>query len=242
MSWVIVGVKKKCSRKFRQNRREKFVVVVCSAWFSLARCEFVRLGSAWFVRPGEASSYRFDLVKRRHRRADPSSFRFVTSRLSSCRWVASWRREGGDESFRREANLNGYAAGKYPPNTLGNSKPIGNTSINENKENATFPIRTITLRGSNTNEVKREGTFKRLPDPEFQARKEKDLCFKCNEKYSTDHKCKMNDQREFWMFVVADINEEFEIIEEEETERKESNVVEVKGVNTACVEYGTTTS
>ncbi|TYK21389.1 ty3-gypsy retroelement transposase [Cucumis melo var. makuwa] len=139
------------------------------------------------------------------------------------------------EIIRGEGNLNGYAAGKYPPNSRGNSRTTGNTSINENRENTTFPIRTITLRGSNTNEVKREGTFKRLPASKFQARKEKGLCFKCNEKYSADHKCKMKDQKELWMFVVIDNNEEFEIIEEEETERKELNVVEARGVNTGCV-------
>ncbi|KAA0062661.1 Transposon Ty3-I Gag-Pol polyprotein [Cucumis melo var. makuwa] len=48
------------------------------------------------------------------------------------------------------------------------------------------------------------------------ARKEKGLCFRCNEKYSADHKCKMKELRELRMFVVAGENEEYEIIEEKE--------------------------
>ncbi|KAA0033061.1 ty3-gypsy retroelement transposase [Cucumis melo var. makuwa] len=52
-------------------------------------------------------------------------------------------------------------------------------------------MRTITLRSSNSGEVRKERSMKRLPDVEFQARKEKGLCFKCNEKYSAYHKWTM---------------------------------------------------
>ena len=38
--------------------------------------------------------------------------------------------------------------------------------------------------------------MKRLSDAEFQARKEKGLCFRCNEKYSHDHRCKNREQME----------------------------------------------
>lgn len=31
--------------------------------------------------------------------------------------------------------------------------------------------------------------FKRLSEAEFQAKKEKGLCFKCDEKYSIGHRC-----------------------------------------------------
>lgn len=75
--------------------------------------------------------------------------------------------------------MNGYVAGKYPLISTKNSKNTGNAYISKNKGNTTFPIRTITLRGSNTNEPRKEGTFKRLPHMEFQAWKEKGLCFKC---------------------------------------------------------------
>ena len=45
-----------------------------------------------------------------------------------------------------------------------------------------------------------------LPDAEFQARKKKGLCFRCNEKYSADHKCKIKELRELRMFVVVGEN------------------------------------
>lgn len=86
-------------------------------------------------------------------------------------------------------------------------------------------MRTITLRSSNSGEVRKERSMKRLPDVEFQARKEKGLCFKCNEKYSAYHKCKMKEQQELRMFVVVNENEEYEIIEENEVEKKELTMV-----------------
>lgn len=51
--------------------------------------------------------------------------------------------------------------------------------------------------------------------PNFKQKKEKGLCFRCNEKYSHDHRCKAKEQRELRMFVVNGENEELEIIEEE---------------------------
>ncbi|KAL0550402.1 hypothetical protein IC582_014912 [Cucumis melo] len=99
-----------------------------------------------------------------------------------------------------------------------------------------FPIRTITLRSSDVGEVRKEDTSKQLPNVEFQARKEKGLCFRCNEKYSADNKCKMKEQRELRMFVVVNETEEYEIIQESEPERKELTRLEVKGDNTAYVE------
>ena len=73
------------------------------------------------------------------------------------------------------------------------SAKTGTNYVVGEKGNTTFPIRTITLRSSNSGEVHKDGTSKRLTDIEFQARKEKGLCFRCNEKYSADHKCKMKE-------------------------------------------------
>ncbi|KAA0054134.1 Transposon Ty3-I Gag-Pol polyprotein [Cucumis melo var. makuwa] len=70
----------------------------------------------------------------------------------------------------------------------GNVKSVVIYSTSDSKGNTMFPIRTITLRSSNAGEVHKEGPTKCLPDAEFQAMREKGLCFKCNEKYSTDHK------------------------------------------------------
>lgn len=71
------------------------------------------------------------------------------------------------EIIRGEENLNGYAGGKYPQYPSGNTKSNVNTSTNENKGNTTFPMRTITLRGSTNGETRKEGSIKRLPDAEF---------------------------------------------------------------------------
>lgn len=121
------------------------------------------------------------------------------------------------EIIRGEANLKGYAGGKYPYYPSANTESTTTIMTNECKNNTTFLMRTITLRGVASGETqnRREGTAKHLSDAKFQARKEKGLCFQCNEKYSHDHKCKAKEQRELRMFVVKAENEEFEIIEEE---------------------------
>ncbi|KAL0541544.1 hypothetical protein IC582_021596 [Cucumis melo] len=140
------------------------------------------------------------------------------------------------EIIRSETNLNGYAGGKYPPQAATNMKSFNYQHYNDNKGNTSFPIRTITLKSLNAGEVRKEGTSKRLPDAEFQLRREKGLCFKCNEKYSANHKCKMKKQRELRMFVVNSNNEELEIVEEAEAESTELRTVEVQKNTTACVE------
>ncbi|KAL0561468.1 hypothetical protein IC582_001896 [Cucumis melo] len=56
------------------------------------------------------------------------------------------------------------------------------------------------------------------------------------EKYSTDHKCKMKEQRELRMFVENNNNEELEIIEDVESEVAELRTAEVQHHTTACVE------
>lgn len=42
--------------------------------------------------------------------------------------------------------------------------------------------------------------FKRLPKTEYDARREKGLCFNCNEKYTYAHKC----ARQFQIILVAE--------------------------------------
>ena len=85
------------------------------------------------------------------------------------------------EIIRNKANLNGYAKGKYPLSNSSNIKSSATMNNSENKGNTIFPMRTMTLR-TMAGEVKKEGPTKRLPDAEFQARKEKGLYFRCNEK------------------------------------------------------------
>ncbi|KAA0035415.1 peroxidase 64 [Cucumis melo var. makuwa] len=98
------------------------------------------------------------------------------------------------EIIRGEANLNGFSGGKYLPQSSVSTKSVANQYVSDAKGNTSFPIRTITLRSPNAGE--------------------------CNEKYSADHKCKMKEQHELRMFVVTNNNEELEIIEEAETEKR----------------------
>ncbi|KAA0053433.1 ty3-gypsy retrotransposon protein [Cucumis melo var. makuwa] len=139
------------------------------------------------------------------------------------------------ELIRNEANLNGFAGGKYPPQSTANNRGTTN-AINDNKGNTTFPMRTITLRSSNNTEIRKDTNSRRLPDAEFQARKEKGLCFRCNEKYSADHKCKMKELRELKMFVVIKEGEEYEIIKENTAEEKTLAVLQVEEEQKAFAE------
>ncbi|KAL0543107.1 hypothetical protein IC582_018194 [Cucumis melo] len=139
------------------------------------------------------------------------------------------------EIARTEAKMCGYSGGKI----AGHNSVVGKTATGgvagDNKNNTVFPIRTITLRSSAPNENRREGSYKRLPDAEFQARKEKGLCFRCNEKYSADHKCRLKEQRELRMFVVTEGREEYEIVEDEK-EEKELGCIEINENLTTVVE------
>ncbi|KAA0038942.1 transposon Tf2-1 polyprotein isoform X1 [Cucumis melo var. makuwa] len=72
------------------------------------------------------------------------------------------------EIIRNEANLNGFAGGKYPPQNTANNRGTTNT-ISDNKANVTFPMRTIALRSSNNIEIRKDTNSRRLPDAEFQA-------------------------------------------------------------------------
>ncbi|KAA0054180.1 transposon Tf2-1 polyprotein isoform X1 [Cucumis melo var. makuwa] len=75
--------------------------------------------------------------------------------------------------------------------------------------------------GANANEGKAEVSTPMLADAEFKAKREKGLCFKCDEKYYSGHKSKEPELREIRMFVVNADNVEEEIIEEEYYEQKE---------------------
>lgn len=137
------------------------------------------------------------------------------------------------EIIRSEVNLNGYAKGKYPPSNSLNTKSSAVVNNSDNKGNTIFSMRAVTLR-TTTGEVKKEGPKKRLSNVEFQARKEKGLCFRCNEKYH-DHRCKGREQRELRMYVVKE-DEEYETVEEVEDEDKELNCVEIDQEDQAIVE------
>ena len=60
------------------------------------------------------------------------------------------------ELIRNEANLKGFADGKYPSQSTVTGKSLTGNTLAENKGNTTFPIRTITLRSSNANKIRKE--------------------------------------------------------------------------------------
>lgn len=62
------------------------------------------------------------------------------------------------------------------------------------------------------------------------------MCFRYNEKYSSDHKFEIKDERELQIFFANSENEEFEIIEDDEMEKKELNTIEVIEEGSAYVE------
>ncbi|KAL0542645.1 hypothetical protein IC582_008834 [Cucumis melo] len=139
------------------------------------------------------------------------------------------------ELVRMEAKMSGYSGGKLTSQTASNGRINPGGVAGDIKGNSSFSTRTITLRSQASNENRREGTYKRLPDAEFQARKEKGLCFRCNEKYSADHKCRLKEQRELRMFVITEGKDEYEIVEEEK-EEKDLGRLEVNGELTTVVE------
>ena len=87
-----------------------------------------------------------------------------------------------------------------------------------------FPLKqvSIPIKG---NYQRNEPPVKRLSDAKFRARLDKCLCFKCNERYSPGHKCKMKKKRELMLFIM---NEEESVEEENQREENSEEVVELK--------------
>lgn len=78
---------------------------------------------------------------------------------------------------------------------------------------------------------RREGPSRRLSDVEFQVRRDKGLCFHCDEQYS-GHKCTARDQKELRVLLIMENDEEWEVLdgEEEMTETFKLKQVNVEPV------------
>ncbi|KAA0051401.1 Ty3/gypsy retrotransposon protein [Cucumis melo var. makuwa] len=135
---------------------------------------------------------------------------------------------------RKECGLSSVYDSKVAQRTT-NMRNANSSTTNENSTAGGWPMRTITLREVATGENRREVPTKRLTDAEFQARREKGLCFRCGEKYHAGHRCKAKDSKELRMLLVKESGEELEIIEEEyfdaETEMKPPEVQGVENLN-----------
>ena len=81
----------------------------------------------------------------------------------------------------------------------------------------------VTATGSG---VRRENNFRRWTDSELQARREKGLCYQCDEPFSKGHRCK---NKELRLYLVADDLEdtEMEDVENENGPIEVSPVVEL---------------
>ncbi|KAA0058397.1 Retrovirus-related Pol polyprotein from transposon 297 family [Cucumis melo var. makuwa] len=64
--------------------------------------------------------------------------------------------------------------------------------------------------------IRGESGFKCAGDCLVQARREKGLCFCCEERFFAGHKCKVKDQKELRVLVVRANGEELEVVEEED--------------------------
>ncbi|KAA0047238.1 Ty3/gypsy retrotransposon protein [Cucumis melo var. makuwa] len=138
------------------------------------------------------------------------------------------------ELVRRECGLVSAYDSKTGHKHQQAKNPIA-TATKEGTASGSWPMRTITLREVATGDNRREGPTKQLSDAEFQARREKGLCFRCGEKYFAGHRCKSKEHKELRMLVVKEGGEELEIVEEEffdaETEMKQVEVQNVENLN-----------
>ncbi|TYK13876.1 Ty3/gypsy retrotransposon protein [Cucumis melo var. makuwa] len=138
------------------------------------------------------------------------------------------------ELVRRECGLISAYDSKTGHKPLQTKNTIA-TATKEGTTSGSWPMRTITLREVATGDNRREGPTKRLSDAEFQARREKGLCFRCGEKYFAGHRCKLKEHKELRMLVVKEGGEELEIVEEEffdaEAEMKQVDVQSVENLN-----------
>lgn len=73
-----------------------------------------------------------------------------------------------------------------------------NTTVNTTtvQGGRNMPMRTITFKGVMTCENRMVDPIKQLLDAKFQSRREKRLCFQCEEKYYARHRCKAMEQKE----------------------------------------------
>lgn len=69
---------------------------------------------------------------------------------------------------------------------------------------------------------------RKLSDAEIREKREKGLCFKCDEKYSLKHRCKTQEKWELRLIIAGEGQVIEEIDEDEEEEAEESNEVTEK--------------
>lgn len=86
--------------------------------------------------------------------------------------------------------------------------------------------------------ARREGPSIRINDVDFQLKRDRGLCFKCEEKFHVGHRCKTQAQKELRVLVAQENGEEDlavidEQFKEEETEHEKIELAWVEISDTA---------
>ena len=89
------------------------------------------------------------------------------------------------------------------PNGPKSTKMLSSANRGEWKIEEIFQTRAVVV-GEKTMSQRREIPIKRLTESKLQARREKGLCFKCDEKFSPGHRCK----KELRVLLVHEDEEE----------------------------------
>lgn len=95
--------------------------------------------------------------------------------------------------------------GKINPNSSGKSASGGGFKSMEKKVESTA-TRSVTLPDKGIL-GKRDLNHRKMTDVEFQTKREKGLCFKCDEKFSPGHRCKSREVRELRVVLVNGADE-----------------------------------
>ena len=92
-----------------------------------------------------------------------------------------------------------------------------------------FPLKQVTI-PIKVNYQKSEPPIKRLSDAELRSKLDKGLCFKCNERYTLGHRCRVKEKKELMLFIM---NEEESKEDEGKTEENTGEVVELNHLDLA---------
>lgn len=93
-------------------------------------------------------------------------------------------------------------------------KVVAKVSVPETTSTRTVTLTSkpgLTMAANAAPTVRKEAPYKRLSEEEYRKRREKGLCFKCDEKYTAGHRCKNQQLR---VFMVHD--DELLTLEEED--------------------------
>ncbi|TYK14439.1 uncharacterized protein E5676_scaffold186G00980 [Cucumis melo var. makuwa] len=89
---------------------------------------------------------------------------------------------------------------------------------------------------------KGEPPVKRLSDAKFRARLDRELCFRCNDKYTPGHRCKTKEKRELMFFIMNEEEETEEVHSKDETTERTMELKNLELTEDTEIELTTMTS